>query len=184
LQKKRFQQNKNNIKIQHSTFYIYRISLMKISKADILRKKVLNKIKKIDLADYLVEELEALLGYLHYYKLRNVFKNSKSLTEYLLLLDEQNSTQIKKICEGISIRGRESHPKEQVYFLSNTGLEQVGEKKIDAFLTRHGSNSYQLQNIILGLKGMLLLSANEFCHASSTRMSINKTLRKRQRNKR
>lgn len=32
----------------------------------------------------------------------------------------------------------------------------------------------RLQSIMLGIQGLLLLTANEFCHASSTRISLNK----------
>jgi hypothetical protein len=113
-----------------------------------------------------------LLKYLHYYKIKNVDQNIDALKEYLTLLDRQSTNQIHKL-EYDASRDHETIDHDVHYYISQTGLQQVGEHKIHQKIW---DNDYNLTYIMQGIKGFLLLTADEFCNATPTRMSINRLL--------
>lgn len=142
------------------------------SKADICRNKILERVQQVPMAGYIFEEVEKLLDYLHYYKLRNILKNTDVLIAYLRFLDKQNHKQIKKLfkqykSEEEAVSGNLSH------FVSMPSIEELGEENL-LQLFQNKEAQHDIQNIIWSIKGLLLLTANEFCHASSTRISLNK----------
>jgi len=138
-----------------------------------IQTKILTVLSSLDLPRYLSEEIINILEHLHFYKLENVLINIDSLVEYLQLLDLENTKQIKQICEKWSC-SKSIDKDDLLYYLSERGLSSVGDDKFSIYLDKHGSVGYQLQKIIFGMQGMLLLNASEFCHASSSRMDINR----------
>ncbi|MDO4714493.1 MAG: hypothetical protein Q4B28_07850 [bacterium] len=55
------------------------------------------QIEALQIAGYLKEEALASLKYLHRYKLRNIEKNWKLFSEYLLFLNDQNTDKIQAL---------------------------------------------------------------------------------------
>jgi hypothetical protein len=64
-----------------------------------------------------------------------------------------------------------------MYYISSKWLERVGEHKIHQKIRE---NDFNLSYIMQWIKGFLVLTADEFCNASPTRMSINRMLRQKQ----
>jgi hypothetical protein len=56
-------------------------------------------------------------------------------------------------------------------------LEKIGEQKIKQKIRE---NDFNLNYVMQGVKWFLVLTADEFCNASPTRMSINRMLRQKQ----
>ncbi len=146
------------------------------SKKEALVKSILRKVDHLDIAWYLKIEVEEFLKYLHYYKLKNILSNIEALKEYLLVLDKQNTSQIHEMEYDESLEWEKKHD-DLHYFVSKWGLCKIGERKLHQKLRE---NEFNLQQIMLGVKGFLLLTADEFCNASPTRMSINRMIWQKQ----
>lgn len=151
------------------------------SKSELYREKILSMFKTNQVAWYLHEELEAILGYLHYYKLRNILKNGDLLVKYLSFLDEQNNKQFKKLIKQYK-SSKANDLLNLEYFVSKESIEELGEQELLNIL-HNKTAQHIIQNILLSIKWLLLLTANEFCHASTTRISLNRLERERRENK-
>ncbi len=145
---------------------------MTISKKDRLIKGIMKRVNSLDIAGYLKQEVEDFLKYLHYYKLKNILTNIDGLAEYLTLLDKQNTSQIHDMEYSEELKREKKHT-DLTYFVSKTWLCKIGERKMHKKLWE---NEFHLQQIMLGIKWFLLLTADEFCNASPTRMSINRMI--------
>jgi len=153
---------------------------MSNSKTQRLRKKISEILSTLDLPWYVVVEVLDFFQSLHYYKLKNVRHNIGFLVEYLQFLDLQNTKQIQSICleDGFV----EPLPKDSLlYFVSENGLSEIWESKLSSYLSKYGKNWYQIKIILLWMQWILLLNANEFCHASSTRISLKRFFLKKQK---
>lgn len=149
---------------------------MSISKKDCLIKGIMKKVNSIDIAGYLKQEVEEFLKYLHYYKLKNILTNIDALDEYLTVLDRQNTSQIHELEYNPDLEWEKKHD-DLHYFVSKSGLCKIWTNKMHQKLRE---NEFHLQQIMLGVKWFLLLTADEFCNASLTRMSINRMLWQKQ----
>ena len=145
---------------------------MSPTKKETLIEDIMAKIQDLDVAWYLKEEVKNLLKYLHFYKIKNVYQNIDALIEYLELLDRQSTLQLHKL-EYDEKRKQEIADQDIHYFVSKKWLEKVGEHKIHQKIWE---NDYNLSYIMQGVKWLLLLTADEFCNATPTRMSINRLL--------
>jgi hypothetical protein len=63
------------------------------------------------------------------------------------------------------------------YYVSTKGLAKIWEHKIHQKIWE---NDFNLSYIMQGIKWFLVLTADEFCNASPTRMSINRMLWQKQ----
>lgn len=146
------------------------------SKKDIISKHIVDEINTLDIAGYLKQEVTDFLKYLHYYKIKNILQNVEALKEYLICLDHQNTNQIHEL-EYKKNPEMEIGDHDVLYYVSTTGVEKIGEHKIHQKIWE---NNYNLTYIMQGIKGFLVLTADEFCNASPTRMSINRMLWQKQ----
>lgn len=150
---------------------------MSPTKKNILIENIMSQLQDVDVAWYLKDEVKDLLKYLHYYKIKNVYQNIDALKEYLALLDNQSTHQIHKLEYDASRKHELSDDHDVHYYISKKWLEHVGEHKIHQKIW---DNDYNLSYIMQGIKGLLLLTADEFCNATPTRMSINRMLRQKE----
>jgi len=146
------------------------------SKKDIISKNIVDEIYILDIAGYLKQEVKDFLKYLHYYKIKNILQNIDALKEYLICLDHQNTDQIHEL-EYKKNPDMEIGDHDILYYISTKGLEKVGDHKIHQKIWE---NDFNLSYIMQGIKWFLILTADEFCNASPTRMSINRMLRQKQ----
>lgn len=149
---------------------------MKDSKKDILIRKIINNIKNLDVAWYLKQEVQDFLKYLHYYKLKNILQNADALSEYLIYLDKKNTDQICGLDHNINCDLQKTQDN-LYYYISKKWLNEVWKEKINQKIWE---NDYNLISIMQWLKWFLLLTADEFCNASQTRMFINKIIRQKE----
>lgn len=146
------------------------------SKKDIIGKNIVDEIDVLDIAGYLKQEVKDFLKYLHYYKIKNILQNIDALKEYLICLDHQNTDQIHEL-EYEKNPDMEIGDHDVFYYISTKGLVKVGDHKIHQKIRE---NDFNLSHIMQGVKWFLILTADEFCNASPTRMSINRMLRQKQ----
>lgn len=149
---------------------------MSTNKKEEIIQNIMTQLEDVDVAWYLKSEVKDLLKYLHYYKIKNVYQNIDALKEYLELLDRQSSNQIhtlvyEKMKQSEIPQGGTDH--DLHYYISQKWLIQVGEHKM---YQKIWENDYNLNYIMQGIKWFLLLTADEFCNATPTRMSINRLL--------
>ncbi len=147
------------------------------SKKDIISTHIREEIKDLDIAGYLRDEVGDFLKHLHYYKIKNILQNIDALKEYLVCLDTQNTDQIHQLehMQDQDIDEEQEH--DLHYYVSKKGLKKVGEHKMRQKIRQ---NDFNLNYVMQGVKGFLILTADEFCHASPTRMSINRMLWQKQ----
>jgi hypothetical protein len=94
-------------------------------------------------------------------------------------LDKHSTEQIHKL-EYENVHQELEQHQDIAYYISKAGLEKVGEHKINQKIWE---NDYNLNYVMQGVKGFLLLTADEFCNASPTRMSINRMIWQKQMQK-
>ncbi len=144
-------------------------------------KELLNQlsaeINSLKIAGYLKEEVIASLKYLHWYKLKNIEKNLNTFCEYLLFLNTQNTEKIKELGQKTVREKKASKDYDLSYFLVSDKLNKRQEK---AYLEKIQENGYELLTLMQGMKGILVLSIDEFCNASQTRMGIHQLLMQRE----
>ncbi len=145
---------------------------------DTILEKIHNHIANLDIAGYLKEEVCSLCKYLHYYKLKNMYQNIDTLKEYLFFLDHHSTQQIHSLEYKENYDLPESNH-DIFYYVSKKWLDIIWKNKIHQKIWE---DFYSLSYIMQAVKGFLLLTADEFCNATPTRMSINKLLRKQEQN--
>ncbi len=143
-----------------------------MTKKEILMAQILEDISDLDIAGYLKEEIEKFLWFFHAYKLKNIVINIDFLKDYLIFLDHKSTRQIHQLdhemIDIVDIWDRDIH-----YYVSKKWLNVVWEHKITQKIWQ---NDFNLWSVMLGVKGFLLLTMDEFCNATPTRLSINKLM--------
>ena len=148
-----------------------------MTKTEELLEKISKHINSFNIAWYIKEEVIASLKYLHWYKLKNIDKNMDSFCEYLIFLNDQNTEKINSLCTGEGKKEQHS-PKELNYFFApEKKLNKENEK---LYMKKLSENGYELLTLVQWIKGVLVLSIDEFCNASKTRMDIHNMLMKRE----
>ena len=141
-----------------------------MNQKEIIYEKILKTCNRLSIAKYLKNEIKESLKYFHTYKLQNIQKNLSFLKKYLLYLNKENCKNI----EELEISSLKQHVNNQLkYFYNKSHFSKedqiIIKKKIE-------SNRYKMITMIRGIKGLLLLTIDEICNASPTRMDINTLL--------
>ena len=147
-----------------------------MTQKELLTKQILEDILDLDIAWYLKEEIEKFLWYFHAYKLKNITSNMEFLKDYLIFLDHKSTKQIHQL-EHDLIDDMEIWEHDLHYYVSKKWLDVVWEDKI---VQKIWQNDFNLWSIMLWVKWFLLLTMDEFCNATPTRLSINKIMRERE----
>lgn len=145
-----------------------------LTKKEQLFEYISEKISALAIAGYLKEEAIACLKYLHQYKLERIEKNLTSLCDYLIFLNEQNTEKFLDITKECEKSSRKS-PHDLSYFFSPK--KKLSVKATREHLQKISEQSYQLLNLMQGIRGILILTIDEFCNATPTRMAIYEMLR-------
>ncbi|MDR2540867.1 MAG: hypothetical protein LBD11_03655 [Candidatus Peribacteria bacterium] len=143
-----------------------------------LYNEIISACEKLTIARYLLNEVKTSLGYFHAYKLENIQKNLSTFLEYLLFLNEENSKHLQAL--PLSEENRKSLNHNVRYFYDHA---EVVDEELAEISQKLEGNSYQAIILMQGTKGLLLLTIDEFCNASPTRMSINEFIWKEEKAK-
>ena len=121
----------------------------------------------LQIARYLKNEAKSALKYFHVHKLSNIKKNLNEFLDYLLFLNNENCHRIEWFTLWKETRRELNNSLSYFYDSENTGkvnLSQI-QGKIE-------TNSYETITLIQSLKWCLILTIDEFCNASPTRIDI------------
>lgn len=148
-----------------------------MTKTEKLLCNLKEKISCLPIAWYLKEEVLSSLKYLHRYKLSNIEKNWNVFCEYLVFLNLQNTDKIRKLWTKTKEVKKEKPEVDLSYFLF---LDKATKQQKETYLKKIQANAYELLTLTQGMKGILILSIDEFCNASKTRIDIHNFLMKRE----
>ena len=147
-----------------------------MTKTEELLESLTQEINELSIAWYIKEEAISSLKYLHRYKLKNIEKNLNSFREYLVFLNTQNTEKINKLCPLEDKKSAKDLLSDLYYFFSpQKKLTKQAEKST---LQKISNHKYYLLTLVQGIKVILVLSIDDFCNASATRMSIHQMLMK------
>lgn len=145
-------------------------------KAQALRFTICEHIQSLDIPWYLTDEAGKFLDYVNYYKLKNIYKHVGLFCDYLVYLDglylEQLEAMLRDATQTQSVVEAVMTQEDDVYFLSQSDRQQLIDKNLYMMWSETWFDRYQLLSVIMRIKGLLLLSWTEFCHASTTRLSL------------
>ncbi|MDR0859887.1 MAG: hypothetical protein LBO09_02680 [Candidatus Peribacteria bacterium] len=143
-----------------------------------LYNEIISACEKLTIARFLLNEVKTSLQYFHAYKLENIQKNLSTFLDYLLFLNEENTKHLQAL--PLSEENRKSLNHNVSYFYDHA---EVTDEELAEISQKIEGNSYQAIILMQGTKGLLLLTIDEFCNASPTRMSINEFLWKAEKAK-
>ena len=130
-----------------------------------LRDELNQKIAGLDIAGYLKSECEYFLKHLNSYKLQNLKLNFSLFKKYLLLLDDQQTKQVKLSIAKLGVG--KGNVENLDFFFSRRGQRALGDRaKAIATYT------VAVQKIMQKIKAIFLFQATEFVNGSELRMKV------------
>ena len=129
--------------------------------------QIANHCDWLRIARYLKNEAKSALKYFHAHKLSNIKKNLNEFSEYLLYLNDQNCQKINWF----------SAWKESKRTLNNSvsyfyDYEKISDKELPLIQAKIETNTYETITLMQSIKWCLILTIDEFCNASPTRIDI------------
>lgn len=119
------------------------------------------------IARYLKNEAKSALKYFHAHKLSNIKKNLKEFSDYLMFLNNENCEKIESFTEW----------KESKRALNNSisyfyDYENISPSDLSSIQRKIETNTYETITLMQSIKWYLILTIDEFCNASPTRIDI------------
>jgi len=119
------------------------------------------------IARYLKNEAKSALKYFHAHKLSNIKRNLKEFSDYLLFLNAENCLGIESFTTWKE--SKRSLNNSLSYFYDN---KNITKSQISAIQKKIETNSYETITLMQSIKWCLILTIDEFCNASPTRIDI------------
>lgn len=137
------------------------------SEKDKLYEEIAQHCDKLCIARYLKNEAKSALKYFHVHKLSNIKKNLKEFSDYLIFLNDENCQKIEKFKAW----------KESKKILNNSlsyfyDYENISKSKLSSIQNKIETNTYETITLMQSIKWCLILTIDEFCNASPTRVDI------------
>ena len=129
--------------------------------------QIANHCDWLRIARYLKNEAKNALKYFHAHKLYNIKRNLNDFSEYLLYLNDQNCQKINWF----------STWKESKRALNNSisyfyDYKNISNKELPVIQAKIETNTYETITLMQSIKWCLILTIDEFCNASPTRIDI------------
>ena len=137
------------------------------SEKDKLYEEIAQHCDKLCIARYLKNEAKSALKYFHVHKLSNIKKNLKEFSDYLIFLNDENCQKIENFKAW----------KESKKTLNNSisyfyDYENISKSKLSSIQNKIETNTYETITLMQSIKWCLILTIDEFCNASPTRVDI------------
>ena len=137
------------------------------SEKDKLYEEIAKHCDWLCIARYLKNEAKSALKYFHVHKLSNIKKNLKEFSDYLIFLNDENCQKI----ENFKVW------KESKKLLNNSisyfyDYENISKSKLSSIQNKIETNTYETITLMQSIKWCLILTIDEFCNASPTRVDI------------
>ena len=132
-----------------------------------LYKEIADHCDSLHIARYLKNEAKNALKYFHDHKLSNIKKNLTEFSEYLLYLNDQNCQKIEWFTSWKESKKTLNNSVSYFYDCVN-----ITNKKASLIQTKIETNTYETITLMQSIKWCLILTIDEFCNASPTRIDI------------
>ena len=137
------------------------------SEKDKLYEEIAQHCDRLCIARYLKNEAKSALKYFHVHKLSNIKKNLKEFSDYLIFLNDENCQKIEKFKAW----------EESKKILNNSlsyfyDYENISKSKLSSIQNKIETNTYETITLMQSIKWCLILTIDEFCNASPTRVDI------------
>ena len=132
-----------------------------------LYTQIANHCDSLRIARYLKNEAKNALKYFHAHKLSNIKKNLNEFSEYLLFLNDQNCQKINWFSTWT--QSKRALNNSVSYFYDH---KEIYKKDIPLIQAKIETNTYETITLMQSIKGCLILTIDEFCNASPTRIDI------------
>jgi len=137
------------------------------TKKDNLYEEITSHCDWLHIARYLKNEAKNALKYFHEYKLSNIKKNLKEFSDYLLYLNEQNCKKIDWFSEWKNSKRNLNNSISYFY-----DYEKISDEELPIIQSKIETNTYETITLMQSIKWYLILTIDEFCNASPTRIDI------------
>ena len=144
-------QKNNSIEIQKNKLY----------------EEIASHCDNLHIARYLKNEAKNALKYFHSHKLSNIKKNLKEFSEYLMFLNHENCQKIEWFTEWKE--SKRSLNNSLSYFYH---YDSITDEDLSKIQQKIETNSYETITLMQIIKWCLILTIDEFCNASPTRIDI------------
>jgi hypothetical protein len=134
---------------------------------DILYEELVNHCDWLCIARYLKNEAKNALKYFHVHKLSNIKKNLKEFSDYLIFLNTENCQKIDNFKEW---KERKRNLNNSIYYFYNH--ENIPNSDLSIIQNKIETNTYETITLMQSIKWCLILTIDEFCNASPTRVDI------------
>jgi hypothetical protein len=135
------------------------------------KDKLYNEIVKycdwLCIARYLKNEAKNALKYFHEHKLSNIKKNLKEFSDYLIFLNTENCQKIENFQEW---KERKRNLNNSLSYFYN--YENISDSDLSSIQNKIETNSYETITLMQSIKWCLILTIDEFCNATPTRVDI------------
>ena len=129
--------------------------------------QIANHCDWLRIARYLKNEAKNALKYFHAHKLSNIKKNLNEFSEYLLFLNDQNCQKINWFSAWKESKRALNNSVSYFYDYKN-----FSDKELPIIQAKIETNTYETITLMQSIKGCLILTIDEFCNASPTRIDI------------
>lgn len=119
------------------------------------------------IARYLKNEAKSALKYFHVHKLSNIKKNLKEFSDYLIFLNTENCQKIENFQEW---KERKRNLNNSLSYFYN--YENISDSDLSSIQNKIETNSYETITLMQSIKWCLILTIDEFCNATPTRVDI------------
>lgn len=127
------------------------------------------------IAPYMRDEITKIIGYMNVYRVENMYVNRDFLLEYLTFIDRKNSLMLAQYM------GNKHWNIEWLdYYYNDEYLQKTYYS--DTYADRVVDTLWFV-NTITAMRGYILLTIEEFCHSTPTRIAINRLLLSKQKRK-
>lgn len=137
------------------------------SKKNTLYEDIAKKCDNLPIARYLKNEAKNSLKYLTYNKLSNVKKNIDEFLEYLMFINEENCKKIESLSYWWKIKKDLNNSLS--YFYHN---DEIHDWDLTIIQNKIETNTYETITLMQSIKWCLILTIDEFCNASPTRIDL------------
>ena len=134
---------------------------------DILYEEIANHCDWLCIARYLKNEAKNALKYFHIHKLSNIKKNLKEFSDYLMFLNTENCQKIDNFTEG---KEKKRNLNNSISYFYN--YENISDSDLSKIQNKIETNTYETITLMQSIKWCLILTIDEFCNASPTRVDI------------
>ena len=139
-------------------------------------EEIIKKCENLHIARYLKNEVKNILQYIHTKKLLNLKNNLNEFLEYLIIINKENCKSIESF--SVWKESKEALHNSLSYFYD---CDNISKQDIHLIRSKIDENSYETITLLQSIKWYLILTIDEFCNASPTRIDIMRYKKKKKK---